>query len=336
MRPAGGGSVHLGRRTLETFSACVLGLDQLPAGLSPPRLMDAGLDLLHTMVPFDAAWWGECSGGMEGAAPRNWLSGRRGLGADMVREWQALSASDQFAQASLTHLDQAVSVAGFEDPVPEVEAFARRHNLCHVLAITRELPGSGLLQFLSLYRHEGASPFGPEDSLLFEQFTAHLMHRWCRRVAALIEAGAAPGDDQALVDDGGQFVYVGRQLALWLAAQWPGWDGGPLPPALAQVLRRVPGQWRVGGRSLAAMRCGELVLMNLLPRRRAPVLPPRELHVAQLFAEGLSHKAIAQRAGLSPSTVRTYLRDAYLRLGVSDRVALGRCLAASSPRGPRR
>ena len=70
--------------SIETFSHQVLRLAQLPAGLSPARLMDEGLDLLQTLVPFDAAWWGECSGGVDGRAPRNWLHGRRNLGAGMA------------------------------------------------------------------------------------------------------------------------------------------------------------------------------------------------------------------------------------------------------------
>ena len=43
------------------------------------------------------------------------------------------------------------------------------------------------------------------------------------------------------------------------------------------------------------------------------------------------NKAIAQATGLSPHTVRTYLREAYLRLGVSNRVALGRALGDATP-----
>jgi DNA-binding NarL/FixJ family response regulator len=54
--------------------------------------------------------------------------------------------------------------------------------------------------------------------------------------------------------------------------------------------------------------------------------------VALLFASGRSHKQIARETGLSPSTVRTYLRDAYLRLDVSDKVALGHALMGRHPR----
>ncbi|MBN8488382.1 MAG: LuxR family transcriptional regulator, partial [Burkholderiales bacterium] len=139
-------------KTLESFSTALLTLDQLPASASPARLMAEGMAALRQLVPFDAAWWGECSGGIDGLAPRNWLSGRMNLGADFAREWNRIGAVDRFAQASMQQLDASVLSVGFADPEPAVEAFARRHDLFHALAITRALPGSGLMHFISLYR----------------------------------------------------------------------------------------------------------------------------------------------------------------------------------------
>jgi DNA-binding CsgD family transcriptional regulator len=320
------------RLSIETFSHQVLRLAQLPAALSPARLMDEGLDLLQTLVPFDAAWWGECSGGVDGRAPRNWLHGRRNLGAGMAREWNRISSTDRFARDSMTRLSAAVSISGFADPEPEVEAFGRRHDLCHALAITRALPGSGLLHFISLYRHEASPPFEPDHVVLFELFTAHLMTRWSQRVSELLGGGLPDGETQALVDGRGELVFLGARLATLLRDRFPHWDGSQLPPELALAPERLPTQWRLGRRRVTAQRCGELVLLQLAPLRQAPALPPRELLVAQRFADGQSYKAIARDTGLSPATVRTYLRDAYLRLGVANRVALGRALGDTRAR----
>ena len=41
-----------------------------------------------------------------------------------------------------------------------------------------------------------------------------------------------------------------------------------------------------------------------------------------LYAEGRSHKDIAATLGLTPATVRTYLRTAYAALGVSTKLEL--------------
>ena len=324
--------MQIGRQTLETFSARLLALDRLPADVTPSRLMSEGLAGLRSIVPFDAAWWGECSGGMDGLAPRNWLSGRINLSADFAREWNRIGASDRFAGESMQRLDSVVCDVGYADPEPAVEAFSRRHDLYHAMAITRALTGSGLLQFVSLYRHRASPAFEPAHRVLFEQFSAHLMQRWSARVAALVGNGGTPGEAHGLVDASGDFVYVGARLALVLKETLPEWDGTRLPAALAVAVREVPVSLKVGTRRLATQRCGELVLLSLAPQRRAALLPPREMSVALLFSDGHSHKLIARATGLAPATVRTYLRDAYLRLGVSDKVALGRVLAGERPR----
>lgn len=324
--------MQIGRQTLEDFSRGLLALDGLPAEASPARLMREGLATLRGLVPFDAAWWGECSGGIDGLAPHNWLSGRMNLSADFAREWNRIGAADRFANESMQRLDTVVCDTGYADPVPAVEAFARRHDLYHVMAITRALQGSGLLQFVSLYRHRATPAFEAAHRVLFEQFSAHLMQRWSARIAALVGDGTDVGEAHGLVDAAGDFVYVGARLALLLRERFPQWDGTRLPHGLALGVRDAPATLKLGGRRLATQRCGDLVLLSLAPERRTALLPPREMSVALLYADGRSHKEIARETGLAPTTVRTYLREAYLRLGVSDKVALGRALAGHKPR----
>lgn len=323
------------RPTLQAFSDGLLALARLPASVSPSRLMDEGLAALRRLVPFDAAWWGECSGGVDGLAPRNWLSGRVNLSPEFAREWNRIGARDRFALESMRSLDTVVCCTGYADPVPEVEAFARRHDLYHVMAMTRSFTGSGLLQFVSLYRHRASPAFSPTQRLLFEQFTAHLQLHWSARITALVgtQGGALGGaDGQALVDAQGHFVYLGAHFGALLRERFPHWNDTTLPPELAADTHTLPRQLRLGRRRVSAQRCGDLVLLSVAAQRRLPALAPRELNVALLYAEGRSSKEIARETGLSPATVRTYLREAYLRLGVSDKVALGRALGGDRPR----
>lgn len=61
-----------------------------------------------------------------------------------------------------------------------------------------------------------------------------------------------------------------------------------------------------------------------------PGLTPTERTVADLAAEGLTNRAIAQRLALSPSTVRTHLRRVMSKLGVQSRIQLARTLERSA------
>jgi DNA-binding CsgD family transcriptional regulator len=301
---------------------------RLPVETLPARLMREGLAALRVIVPYDAAWWGECSDGADGRAPRNWLCGRIDLGPDFAREWNRIGALDRYAGESMRGLGTAVCDSGYEDAGPAAEAFARRYDLYHSMAITRPLAGSGLLQFAALYRHRTSRPFEAVHQVLFEQFSAHLMQRWGSRVATLIGESGALGEGHGLVDPAGDFVYVGARLALLLHGRFPQWDGTRLPEGLTFAKLAEHATLKVGERRLAVERCGELLLLSLPSSRGGALLPPRELSVALLYANGRSHKDIAQETGLTPATVRTYLREAYLRLGVSDKIALGRALTS--------
>lgn len=57
------------------------------------------------------------------------------------------------------------------------------------------------------------------------------------------------------------------------------------------------------------------------PTAEEPVLSPRELEVLRVIADGGTNKAAADRLFVSEATVKTHLRRAYAKLGVSDRAA---------------
>jgi DNA-binding NarL/FixJ family response regulator len=61
--------------------------------------------------------------------------------------------------------------------------------------------------------------------------------------------------------------------------------------------------------------------------RRAPEeLSATELRIAQLAADGLSNKAIAEQVFVSVKTVESNLKRAYSKLGISSRAQLARAL----------
>jgi len=58
------------------------------------------------------------------------------------------------------------------------------------------------------------------------------------------------------------------------------------------------------------------------PSEPGKTLTPRELDILRLVGAGLSNKQIAVRLGMSVSTVRTHLNNAYEKLGLESRVEL--------------
>jgi DNA-binding CsgD family transcriptional regulator len=58
-------------------------------------------------------------------------------------------------------------------------------------------------------------------------------------------------------------------------------------------------------------------------------LTDSELKVVHLIAEGATNRTVAQQLHLSPHTVKTHVRHAFAKLGISSRVELTQLIRGS-------
>ncbi|HCE95095.1 MAG: helix-turn-helix transcriptional regulator [Burkholderiales bacterium GWA2_64_37] len=321
---------------LRALSRSLLQLAEQAQHAPPQDLLHQALQTLRGLVPFDSAWWGEVSAGESGAgggaqevqaAPRNWLHGSIGLARGFADEWNALSAADDFAKHSMRHLGEVIrerDLVGAPPEDPQVMAFAERHGLYHCMALTAELPHSGLLFFVSVYRTPTRSEFTDAETVLFGEFVLHLLQHWHHRLQRLqSDSPRRPWDSFALAQPTGELLFAGLRISQALRAAYPEWAGTRLPPAVVQALPGAPCNLALGKACrLRLERCGPLVALSIASRQHKQALAPRELSVAMLYAQGQSHKDIAATLGLTPATVRTYLRTAYAALGVRNKLEL--------------
>jgi DNA-binding CsgD family transcriptional regulator len=321
---------------LRALSASLLQMAGLSHAAPPQRLLLQCLELLRsTLVDFDTAWWGEVSASQGDAPPRNWLHGSIGLARTFAAEWNALAVADPFARQSMDCLGEVLRSSGDDMPQdaepPELLQFCKRHGLYHCMAITVAMPRSGLMFFACLYRGPGRKDFTDTEAALFGEFVPHLLGHWQYRLEQLQTAPAqnGPWDGYALAAADGSLLFVGLRVGQALAAAFPGWSGTCLPPAmLAALPATLPASLQLAGMGGKACRlrlsaCGPLMSISLPSPHAGPQpLAPRELSAATLYAHGRSYKEIASSLGLSPATVRTYLRSAYTQLGVKNKVEL--------------
>lgn len=303
---------------LTALSSCLLALGDVTFGSSVDRVLDDAMRTLQPLVRFERAWWGQVSAGRDEA--RNWLQGDIGLSATFGAEWNRFGTRDLFGQASMQQLGRVVrSRDGDRPPPDDILAFCMRYDLRHAMSITIELPGSGQLFFMALYRGLGRAAFDDEDAALFAEFAAHLLQGWRRRLAAVqTRLGATCWEAFGLADAQGRLLYLGRRMAAELERAFPGWSGWRLPAALidAHAGPRVPTSMRL-------QRIGaSLVVACTRGGQRRPGLSPALWNVALLYAQGQPYMAIAKRLGLAPTTVRTYLREVYAQLGVRSKIEL--------------
>ncbi|GLW08188.1 hypothetical protein Misp01_33180 [Microtetraspora sp. NBRC 13810] len=159
------------------------------------------------------------------------------------------------------------------------------------------------------------------------------------RAAALI--ARAEGDHPAAAHRAREAVDVFRTVGLAV--------GEGFARMLLAEIESTLGDARGARRELGLARelftgCGAPWLAGLVAReqrrtgarqiRRRPAAEPlsgREREIAELVAQGMTNRQIADRLYLSPRTVETHLARAYQRLGVHTRAALARLLSE----GPR-
>lgn len=315
------------------FSAALLALGELAREAGPEQFLRESLLILRRCIGFDSAWWGEVCPPTPVRGPRNLVHASIGLNADFARDWnQTVAASDSFARASMESLGVVVREGGgaAPDEGEDMAAFVERHGLRATMAVTDELPGSGVLFFVCLYRNCPRAPFSDLESLLFLGFSRHLLQHWEHRLADMRASSKATSlASLAIADMQGRLSFLGGGVGRLLGNACDNWQGTILPARVVDGLSRAPCGIALGGRRLLLDRSGPLAVLSLVDdARRASRVSPRELSAAMLYARGHSYKEIARLMDLTPATVRSYLKNAYGSLGVSNKIEL---LAALNP-----
>ncbi|WP_374562033.1 response regulator transcription factor [Ideonella sp.] len=309
---------------LARFSALVLAWQRLAVETPPEGFRCAALTLLEPAVPFASAWWGIANpqagqvSVMQGYLHR--------LPPAFIEDWWGIADVDALArrcaeQPGITVLDDG------EGPITPAEAaFDTRYGLHCALSTLVPDESTGLYNFVSLFRGQAQPVFSEDERGVVELLVPHLVQteqtHWR---LGLRRQFAAAGEHQAQTDAAGYLRHASPDFCHLLVREFPAWPGGPLPLPLQPLLLAGQGQWQ--GQSIEV---GVEPLGSNAPGRRITVrsrighgLTRREETIARAYAAGDSYKEIARQLGLSPATVRGYLRECYLKLGVSNKAALG-------------
>ncbi|PTR23089.1 LuxR family transcriptional regulator [Pseudomonas sp. GV085] len=313
--------------TLKAFNHCVLHLGRLARESGASRFIADGLRAFGPLVPFASAWWGEMSSPGPDVPPQSWMHGSINLPESFAAEWHPVAANDQFSHTTLNRPGEVVRDKGFNDPCEAVNDFARRYDLYHLMSITYELPESGLMFFVCLYRGQDEQAFEENEAELFSAFCDHLFQLWRFQVQDMIRFDSENGaSDFGVARMDGSLLYIGARLCTAIQRELPGWSGSMLPGEVIAQLPKAPCVIRLGRCALTLSPNAGHVILSLDAPSGGDGLAPRERTAAMLFAAGHSYKEIAKLLALSPATVRTYLRNCYLQLGVKSKVELGSVL----------
>lgn len=305
---------------LAEFNKLLLSLYRTARETSVREFQSKVIEHVRSHVDFSAAWWGICS--KNGAGIVIYQSFFDNLPSTFYADWNAISTDDRLAYAVADN--PGVTILATDDPsdADEIVHFIQRHGIHSALSTLQPATSSGLGLFLSLYRSAGAVPFNEDERALVQLMTPHLMEAWQDNWRKGITRDMIDKQTlSAVVGPNGVLIDAGTSFCQRILLEWPDWNGGILPKPIHNMVVMRSGQYR--GKHI------EVSVMDAFPSgtvglsctpRMIPILSNREESVAREYAAGLSYKEIAKKLHLSPATVRSYLRDCYLKLGVNNKL----------------
>jgi len=202
--------------------------------------------------------------------------------------------------------------------------YQRRFGHENALVLFHTRPGDLYTNYISLYRADERAQFGLNEAHVMEQAYPHLLEALrinCALNARDLVPGPCSGSHVGVADLLGRILFAEPRVGDLLAEEWHEPRNGRLPPVLFDALASV-GTYRGSRVRAAASPIQNLLFFRLRERHRADSLSPRELEIARATARGASYKEAARELGLSPETVRSYLKGIHAKLGVRNRAEL--------------
>lgn len=317
---------------VEVLGTQSLALGRLAREVPAAEFLTQAIGVLRQALDIGSAWWGLANERDDTSALELYQASFSGLPDSVAADWKQIADIDPFARQTFAQRGQVqrIDVKAHRDAaLPQLNAFADRYDIRHIMSLSLDEAATGQIFFVVAYRCAEAGAFSDVEATLFRHLLAHTVQLWNQCLQDALSRAATDGITRAAwarLD--GHLMYAGPLLCELLYARWPGWNGLELPVELVQRFSSAPCTLRLPDDMLEISPQGaHMRLLRLPAGETAPLLSPREQRVAHLFAAGLSYKEIARRLGLQPATVRTYLRNAYLRLGVRNKVQLGDALS---------
>lgn len=288
-----------------------------------PDLLDWAAGELARVIGFDAAWCGWA----DLVPPAVEIIGTRllNLPPDYVAFWSDIRHHDVLAEDVMSMAKTGRQWAHYDRTGPRqtegMIALADRYGLRKLSVVTRPVNALRPQLFLSAYRGgQGDRTLGTRELTFLACAMDHLQ-------AALDQAREADSAALRLLVDARGRPVAGSAAALAL------WTGCRIDPTrgdgAARFLRELSARGlRAQTRPTALAGGHVLTELRLMPERNADRLSTREREIADLIAEGHTHKEIARALGLAPATVRNQTARIYAKIGVTSRAALTRAMVA--------
>lgn len=319
---------------LNQFSNVTLSLYQAIGSVTPEDVRSHLLEATQKLIPFDSALWAQAVLAEELLVTHNlYLHNQPTSMRDDYAHW---SNDDSIFEKVICNPGHCLLWSELEDPEERhqtemYQQYADKYGLEDGLSIMHPHSGTGVHTFLSLYRNKHSDPFTESERDLFQALSLHLVQaenialiqtlRQSHNISSLNES-------VAVINAEGLIKLAEADFIDSVHAGWPGWQPPRVPEEIYKgSLRKGSDSHTVNG---FLVRTYQTELDTVVMMRTAhPVdqLTPRQRRTAELLAEGLANKEVANRLQISASTVTNRANVIFQILGISKRAEIYQALA---------
>lgn len=308
---------------VHVLNAMILDVHRAGSEVGYDKFQRLMLDEIQALISFDSACWGNvvtdpfaldnprlfnCDESISTAFRQLWpqdcffaaLAAEPGL---------TINLSDQETRARLASSD----ICG---------ELGKHYGIASVLGTLRAKPVSAHYEFLVLWRNDPMNPFSEADRQGMQLLMPHLMQaQWLACQCAIFKDARRRSGNWCVADAWGFVHHATPGFVNALNGHWPGWRGSQLPTTMLEYARM--GQpFQSGPLTIDVAAKGELLHLEVRAIGALDRLSPREREIAQRYARGETHLAIALALAISPATVRNHLAHCFHKLGVSNKAEL--------------
>lgn len=298
---------------VDPVQALLLAIYQTARESPHAQFHDAALRLLKTVIPFDFAKWGSSHVSAEGVIFHE--AHLHAEPPEIVDAYRHVCHQDTVALFIAANIGLT---GNFHNPIAfsgphhrAIRDYTVRYRHSNSLITARRDSISGLMNSLSLYRADPGKFYSERERRLCQFLVPHLME--ARLINRLLEIERVRAPDSrgavamAIADPFGTIHFAEEGFDSLLRAEWSAHQGNELPKALQQALLQAGEPQFLGHAILLKWAiCKNLYFVR--GRKRLPVdgLTPRELAIAREISQGFTHKEVARKLGIAPSTVRNH------------------------------
>ncbi len=301
----------------------ILALYREGRGVPLPRFHGWALEQVRNVIAFDSAWWGNAS-----AAPME-IHGSHlhNCEESMLDAYTAHMSRDFFLPELAARPGVTINSSDLMTRVRLVRTawyrkVGKRYRMEWLLGTLVVDPISSLCEFLTLWRHDPARPFGELERLTKELLMPHLVEALRSvRLRHFFKGGDGRGRTWALVDDRGHIHDAAPAFVASLRDHWPGWRDARVPTELAKYVTEAR-SYQTRSLTISIVPSGNLRFLEVQAKTLLDRLTARESEVVERYAAGETYSEIALALALAPATVRNHIARSFQKLAVRNKAQL--------------